>query len=116
MAAPSGALRADLGAHVPADWPVSLQYNGSVDSSEEWELDVASRLASRAPRLRNAAAAFQYSGSLDMILARTLCNYPDKPVLLSRWCIWYIYTYTVPRYAGNLYCLHARAARDEQAI
>ena len=43
------------GAHVPAAWPFSVRYNGSVDSSEEWELNVASRLASRAPRLRNAA-------------------------------------------------------------
>ena len=53
MAAPSGALRADLGAHVPAAWPLSARYNGSVDSSEEWELNVASRLASRVPRPRS---------------------------------------------------------------
>ena len=94
MAAPPGALRADLGAHVPAAWALSVRYNGSVDSSEEWELNVASRLASRAPRLRNAAVAFQYSGSLDMSLARTLCNYPDKTVLLSRYTVtYYLYLY-----------------------
>ena len=57
MAAPSGALRADLGAHVPAAWALSVRYNGSVDSSEEWELNVASRLASRVPRPREAAVA-----------------------------------------------------------
>ena len=39
MAAPSGALRADLGAHVPAAWPLSVRYNGSVDSSEEWDFE-----------------------------------------------------------------------------
>ena len=91
-------LRAALGAHVPAAWPLSVRYNGSVDSSEEWELNVASRLASRAPRQRNAAVAFQYSGSLDMSLARTLCNYPDNPVFRYLVGIRYTYTYTVPRY------------------
>ena len=97
MAAPSGALRiimqslpalrADLGAHVPAAWPLSARYNGSVDSSEEWGLIVAwERRDARAvrPRPREAVVAFQYSGSQDKSLARTLCNYPDKPVLLSR--------------------------------
>ena len=59
MAAPSGALRADLGAHVPAAWPLSVRYNGSMDSSEEWELIVAwERRDTRAarPRPREAVA------------------------------------------------------------
>ena len=78
-----------LGAHVPAAWPLSVRYNGSVDSSEEWGLIVASRLASRVPRARNAVVAvgelqwWQYRGFLDWRLVRTLCNYTSDK---TRFC------------------------------
>ena len=38
------------GAHVPAAWPLPVRYNGSVDSSEEWELTPGGA-ATREPRV-----------------------------------------------------------------
>ena len=47
------------GAHVPAAWPLSVRYNGSVDSSEEWEgiERTVGREPRPAPRPRDAAVA-----------------------------------------------------------
>ena len=39
------------GAHVPAAWPLPVRYNGSVDSSEEWELTPLGSAATSEPRV-----------------------------------------------------------------
>ena len=107
-----------LGAHVPATWPLSARYNGSLDSSEEWGLNVASQLASHAPRPRNAAVAFQYSGSLDMGLPAHYATTRINPFCYLGG-IYIRYTYILIRYLGILVTYtvsHARACARAKAI